>query len=97
MDDRCVGFIAHSGMWRLPRTAQYRRPVPCLLMRTIGDKTPTYAATGEAFDFYTSCHPEVVLSDLPKTTWHGHEFANGLPMARHWCRSMFGFDLQLRY
>lgn len=96
LDERCVGFIAHSGMFRLPRTAQFRRPVPCLLLRTLGDITPTYDATLEAFDFYQQCHVDVSLKALRSSTWHGHEFANGLEAAREWCEEFFDYKLPIK-
>lgn len=97
LDERCAGFIAHSGMFRLPWTTGFRRSVPCLLLRTERDLTPTYKATKRAYEFY-KCYATNVSNafiTIPKTTWHGHEFANGLPFADLWTRLNFNFPLPL--
>lgn len=104
IDMRCRGFIAHSGMFRLPRTVGYRRSVPCLLLRTRGDITPTFKATGHACAYYIDRLAEADEEDsilemhtAPKTTWHGHEFANGLLHADWWANKHFGFPLPINW
>ena len=99
-DERCMALIVHSGMWRSPKIVQI---LPTLLLVTIGDRTPTNSATRQARDAYREHYWEQFpsaqtwspyeLAELPKTTWHGHEFANGLEAMETWCRTKLDYEL----
>ncbi len=84
--------MIHSGLWR--ERGPWRtlgnltmRPIPIYLMRTIGDRTPTYAQTLEASRYFMArgyrCGPPSDFEPT-ETNWLlrrlRHEFRNGIPM-----------------
>lgn len=88
----CVGCIAHSGMlwWFQPRN------IPVLLLRTIGDRTPTYRKTEQALEFYKSYGVRAELRDvLPLRDGIKHQFDSGLGVMAEWTRRHFGADLPI--
>lgn len=93
-DTCCAGLIVHSGMWRAPR---FLAKCPVLLLRTIGDRTPTFDSTGKAFHSYLEQDRKVALETLPPLPERcmRHQFANGLASMQRWCRYVVGFDLPL--
>jgi dienelactone hydrolase len=94
-DPNCKGIMVHSGMFYDPITP--REDLPILLLRTEGDIFPTYKGTYEAFRFYNQYHyTNTRLDTLAKTHWHGHEYANGLPSMREWCKNLFDYDLPIK-
>lgn len=91
-DQRCVGLIVHSGMFREPPFA--RRNLPVLLIRTIGDRTPTFEATGRAFIWYRQHYVDrTELADLEPDGFPRHQFENGLGEMKAWAERELGFDL----
>ena len=91
-DPCCAGLIVHSGLWRNP---PWLTDAPTLLLRTRGDRTPTYEATEKAFESYDEQGKQVAMEtldpwpDLP----FNHQFGNGLLSMRRWCRDELGFEL----
>lgn len=95
VDERCQALIVHSGMWRAPKTV---RKIPTLLLITKGDRTPTDRETWRAAVAYSLVRgwDGLVLRECEKTTWHGHEFANGLEAMREWCRDELDWELPVQ-
>jgi pimeloyl-ACP methyl ester carboxylesterase len=93
-DQNCAGLIAHSGLWRDP---PWLTDAPTLLLRTQGDRTPTYKATGEAFDAYDKANKQVTLKTLPPNDdcLFNHQFANGLQAMASWCRDELDYRLPI--
>ena len=103
-DPRCAGLMVHSSMFRERRIKRLRN-IPILLMRTIGDKTPTFDAMQKAHDWYyidnkvTNLEPANGPLDLPNNDpsflgrWLKHEFSNGLPAMAEFTLRHFGFVL----
>lgn len=91
-DPYCAGLIVHSGLFR---DGRFLTDAPVLLIRTEGDRTPTYDATGRAFEAYDRAETPVVLETIqpaPDWPWN-HQFANGLMSMARWCRSELGYEL----
>lgn len=95
-DERCQALIVHSGMFDCVKA----RNIPILLMRTQGDRTPTYKATGFAHRYYT----ERVITELSplvelqsEEDFFHHQFANGLETIKLWCQQKLGFDVPIRH
>lgn len=93
-DERCKALIIHSSMFPIiiPRN------IPTLMMRTTGDRTPTYRQTLNVYLHYkafgiTELSP---LVELPSNEWlcH-HQFANGLETIKLWCQQKLGFDIPI--
>lgn len=93
VDPFCVGLIVHSGMWRGVYSSA--RKIPVLLLRTVGDPTPTYKETGEALCWYSNHDYPVKHVELHSDKFFKHEFANGLSVMKAWCWENFQYDLKI--
>ena len=105
-DPRCAGLMVHSSMFR-PHKIETVRDIPILLMRTLGDVTPTFDATYRAYDWYSDSDKITRLEpkDGPLTMgstdpsflgrWLRHEYANGLPFMAEFALKHFDFVLPI--
>ena len=95
---QCLGAMIHSGSFRrfyLRRLVI--RPLPMLFLFTRGDITPTDRSMRLAARwFHRRGVPDVELQECEKTTWHGHEYANGLTAMANWFASRYNYALPLR-
>ena len=94
-DYNCKGIIVHSGQFREPPIV--RRNLPILLLRTMDDMFNVYEETGNAYDWYgNNGFTLLSMYTLPRTTWHGHQYSNGLDTMRIWCSSLLNYNLPLK-
>ena len=91
-DTNCIGLIAHSATFNPPR---FISKIPVLLLSTKRDLTGMGWDTDRAEAWYKSRGQDVTKIILPRTTWHGHEFANGLRHMNDWALDNFGKALPI--
>lgn len=95
IDFNCKGIMVHSGQYFEP--THKRLDLPILLLSTVGDIFPTDRDTKDMFTFYRNArYFNVSHIELPKTTWHGHEYDNGLDTMYSWCQSIFNYTLPIK-
>jgi len=95
MTPDCRGLIVHSGMFRDPVGVFPRCPV--LLIVIVGDRTPTYDETWDAFWYYkeNGVDVSIVEVDPPASALFPHQFRHALVPMAVWTRATFGEDLPL--
>lgn len=94
-DFNCKGIMVHSGAYFEP--THKRLNLPILLLTTQGDIFPTDRDTQDMFDFYRNTgYSNVSYVTLPKTTWHGHEYRNGLGAMYNWCQNTHHYTLPIK-
>ena len=93
VDENCKGIMVHSGLFSPPVKVRTRLPV--LLLNTESDFFDAVVTQTEiAYDWYYSrCYRNLTGIILPRTTWHGHEYANGLDTMEEWCETQFNYKL----
>lgn len=90
IDTRVQALVIHSGLWRdgffRSTLRGYRmQNIPLYFFRTIGDRTPTFKQTLEAYRYFDSLGYEVHRKDYEptETNWLlrklRHEFRNCIP------------------
>ena len=89
---KCIGLIAHSATFNPPH---FVPRIPVLLLSTEWDLTRMSWETDRAEAWYQSVGVAVTRHRLPRTTWHGHEFSNGLLQMNAWSLEHFGKALPL--
>jgi hypothetical protein len=96
-DKNCIGLILHSTMFSLPTQV---RNIPILVLRTEGDRTPTFAQSYEMYRYYDAqseiTEGQVSIRTMPPVApknWYEavlkHQFHNAVPTIRSWMRSKF--------